>query len=116
MAISLTQSICRDNAPRGSVPSLSEILPSIERAGLIVTDIEVLRLHYADTLREWRNRFMRQRDRAVALRDERFCRMWEYFLAFCEAAFRYETLVVFQIQLAVRNDELPLRREYMQDH
>lgn len=101
--------------PGGYVPSLSEILPSIERAGLIVTDIEVLRLHYAETLREWRNRFMQQRDAAVTLRDERFCRMWEYFLAFCEAAFRHETLVVFQIQLAVRNDTLSIRRDYIPD-
>ncbi len=101
--------------PGGYVPSLSEILPSIERAGLIVTDIEVLRLHYAETLREWRNRFMAQRDAAVVLRDERFCRMWEHFLAFCEAAFRHETLVVFQIQLATRNDSLPRCRDYFSD-
>ncbi len=99
--------------PGGYVPALSEILPAIERAGLVVADIEVLRLHYASTLREWRERFMQRRDRAVALRDERFCRMWEFFLAFCEAAFRHETLVVFQIQLAVRNDTVPLTRDYI---
>ena len=99
--------------PGGYVPALSEILPAIERAGLIVTDIEVLRLHYASTLRLWRERFMRRRDEAVALRDERFCRMWEFFLTFCEAAFRHETLVVFQIQLALRNDTVPLTRGYI---
>ncbi len=99
--------------PGGYVPALSEILPAIERAGLVVTDVEVLRQHYAKTLRAWRERFMARRDEAVALRDERFCRMWEFFLAFCEAAFRHETLVVFQIQLAVRNDSLPLTRAYI---
>ena len=99
--------------PGGYVPALSEILPAIERAGLVVTDVEVLRLHYASTLRIWRERFMQRRDRAVALRDERFCRMWEYFLALCEAAFRHETLVVFQIQMAVRNDTVPLTRDYI---
>ncbi len=101
--------------PGGYVPALSEILPAIEHAGLVVTDVEVLRLHYAETLRAWRDRFMARRDEALALRGDRFCRMWEFFLAFCEAAFRHETLVVFQIQLAVRNDTLPLTRDYLRE-
>lgn len=99
--------------PGGYIPSLSTILPSIERAGLYVTDIEVLRLHYAETLRLWRDRFMARRAEAAALYDERFCRMWEYYLAGCECAFRYLGEVVFQIQVSKQVDALPLTREYM---
>jgi cyclopropane-fatty-acyl-phospholipid synthase len=99
--------------PGGHLPALSEILPAIERAGLIVTDIEVLRLHYAETLAAWRAAFMARRDEACALFDERFCRMWEYYLAMSETAFRHEGVVVFQIQIARRIDALPLVRDYM---
>ncbi|MDB5972581.1 MAG: SAM-dependent methyltransferase [Hydrocarboniphaga sp.] len=99
--------------PGGYLPTLSEMMPAIERAGLIVTDIEVLRLHYASTLRAWRERFMARRAEAARLYDERFCRMWEFYLAFCEAAFRCEDVVVFQLQLATRNDSVPLTRHYI---
>jgi cyclopropane-fatty-acyl-phospholipid synthase len=99
--------------PGGYLPSLSEIMPSIERAGLIVTDIEVLRLHYAETLLAWRQRFQARRDEAKALYDERFCRMWEFYLAGSEATFRYEGQVVFQIQLAKSMDAVPLTRDYI---
>lgn len=99
--------------PGGHVPSLSDILPSIERAGLIVTDIEVLRLHYASTLHEWRRRFMRRRAEAAALYDERFCRMWEYYLSMAETAFLWENIAVFQIQLARRQTTVPLTRDYL---
>ena len=99
--------------PGGYVPSLSEIVPEIERAGLVITDIEVLRLHYADTLKVWRDRFMARRDEAAKLYDERFCRMWEFYLASCEAGFRYNHLVVFQIQLAHRLDAVPSTRDYI---
>lgn len=99
--------------PGGYVPSLSEITPEIEKSGLIVTDIEVLRLHYAETLKAWRNRFMARRDEAAALFDMRFCRMWEFYLASCEAGFRFLGLVVFQIQLAKMVDALPLTRDYI---
>lgn len=99
--------------PGGHLPTLSEMLPVIERSGLAVTDVEVLRLHYAETLREWRNRFMARREEAKALMDERFCRMWECYLAMSEAAFRFEDVVVFQIQLAKRNDVVPLTRDYV---
>jgi cyclopropane-fatty-acyl-phospholipid synthase len=103
--------------PGGYIPSLSEILPAIERAGLIVTDVEVLRLHYAETLRIWRKRFLAHRDEAQALYDDRFCRMWEYYLAAAEVAFRCEDLVVFQIQLARSSRALPMTRDYMSiDH
>ena len=99
--------------PGGYIPSLSEIVPEIERAGLIVTDVEVLRTHYALTLRAWRERFLESRSQAVELYDERFCRMWEYYLAAAEVAFQCEDLVVFQIQMARKNDALPITRGYI---
>lgn len=99
--------------PGGYTPALSEVLPAIERAGLIVTDIEILRLHYAETLREWRERFLAKREEAKALYDERFCRMWEFYLAGCEAGFRHGGLMVFQIQIAKRLDAVPLTRDYI---
>ena len=100
--------------PGGYIPALSEIAPAVERAGLIVADLEVLRLHYAETLKAWRERFMARRDEAAALYDERFCRMWEFYLAACEAGFRHNGLVVFQIQLAHRLDSLPVTRGYIE--
>lgn len=100
--------------PGGYIPSLSEIAPAIERAGLIVTDLEVLRLHYAETLKAWRERFLARRAEAAARYDERFCRMWEFYLAACEASFRWNGLVVFQIQLARRIDALPVTRGYIE--
>jgi cyclopropane-fatty-acyl-phospholipid synthase len=99
--------------PGGYTPALSEVIPVIERAGLIVTDVEVLRLHYAETLKEWRRRFKAQWRAVAELYDERFCRMWEFYLAGAEMAFRREGLVVFQIQIAKRIDALPLTRDYM---
>jgi len=99
--------------PGGYTPALSEVLPVIEHAGLIVTDIEVLRLHYAETLKEWRRRFRLHWEDARALYDERFCRMWDFYLAGSEMAFRHDGLVVFQIQLAKRVDALPITRDYM---
>jgi cyclopropane-fatty-acyl-phospholipid synthase len=101
--------------PGGYIPALSEVLPSIERAGLRVTDIEILRLHYAETLRAWRRRFVANRDMAAARYDERFCRMWEFYLASSEAAFRDGGMMVFQIQLAKDQRTLPLTRDYMYD-
>ncbi len=73
----------------------------------------MLRLHYAETLRAWRMRFLAQRDRAADIYDERFCRMWEFYLAGCEAAFRHGGLVVFQIQLSKRIEAVPLTRDYI---
>jgi cyclopropane-fatty-acyl-phospholipid synthase len=99
--------------PGGYIPALSEMMPAIEKAGLVVTDIEVLRLHYADTLKAWRERFLANRDRAKALYDEKFCRMWEFYLAAAEASFRWQDLVVFQLQITKRNDTLPVTRDYM---
>jgi cyclopropane-fatty-acyl-phospholipid synthase len=99
--------------PGGQLPALSEIMPAVERAGLVVTDVECLRLHYASTLAEWRRRFMANRDEALALYDERFCRMWEFYLAACECAFRFQNCAVFQVQCARRQDAVPLTRDYI---
>ena len=86
---------------------------AIERAGLRTNDVEVLRHHYADTLREWRTRFMRRRVEALELYDERFCRMWECYLALSEAAFRFLDVVVYQFQITHRNDAVPITRDYI---
>jgi cyclopropane-fatty-acyl-phospholipid synthase len=99
--------------PGGYIPSLSEVMPAIEKSGLVMTDVEVLRLHYAETLKHWRERFLANRDKAKALYDERFCRMWEFYLAASEASFRWQDLVIFQIQLTRRNDVLPITRDYI---
>ena len=99
--------------PGGQLPALSEIAPAIERSGLIVTDVECLRLHYAETLAEWRRRFMARRAEALALYDERFCRMWEFYLSSCEAAFRFQGVAVFQVQCARRQDAVPRTRDYI---
>ena len=99
--------------PGGYSPSLSETLAVIEKSGLWLADVEVLRLHYAETLRAWRQRFEANRERIAELLDERFCRMWEYYLVLSEAAFRHGDHYVFQIQLARRRDTVPLNRNYI---
>jgi len=101
--------------PGGTIPALSQITTAVERSGLILTDIEVLRLHYADTLREWRKRFAANRDKVRALYDERFCRMWEFYLAGAEAGFREGALVVFQLQMAKDRMAVPQTRDYITD-
>src|SRR3546814_999401 len=95
----------------GYAPALSEVLPAIEQAGLWITDIEILRGHYAATLKRWRARFEANRDRIRAIYDERFCRMWEFHLAGCELAFRRRNMMVFQIQLAKAVDAVPVTRD-----
>ena len=99
--------------PGGHIPALSEVAPVIERAGLVLTDLEVLRLHYAETLRHWRERFLASHRHNGRIYDERFCRMWEFYLASSELAFRYGGLMVFQAQLARQFDSVPLTRDYM---
>lgn len=99
--------------PGGYIPALSEVMPHVEKSGLAVTDVEILRLHYADTLKHWRERFMANRDKVKAIYDERFCRMWEFYLCGSEASFRWQDLVVFQIQLTRKNDVLPMTRDYI---
>ena len=99
--------------PGGYIPALSEVLPPIERAQLIVADLEVLQLHYAETLKAWRERFLAHRDEVGRLYDQRFVRMWEFYLAASEAAFREGDMVVFQIQLAKRKGLTPATRDYI---
>ena len=99
--------------PGGYIPALSEALASIERAGLLVCDVEILRLHYAETLKAWRERFMARRDEAIQLYDERFARMWEFYLASSEMAFRKQNLMNIQIQLTKRQGIVPMTRDYI---
>jgi cyclopropane-fatty-acyl-phospholipid synthase len=101
--------------PGGYIPALSEVLPAVERAGLWVTDIEILRLHYAETIKAWRERFQRNRARFVQMFDERFCRMWEFYLSGAEVSFRHGGHMNFQLQLAKRKNVLPITRDYMSD-
>jgi cyclopropane-fatty-acyl-phospholipid synthase len=99
--------------PGGYSPALSEVMPAIERAGLIVTDVEILRLHYAETLKHWRARFAAHRAEIAELYDERFCRMFEFYLGIAEQSFRARRQFVWQIQLAKRVDGLPITRDYI---
>ena len=99
--------------PGGYIPSLSEVLPAIQQAQLIVTVVEVLQLHYAETLKAWRERFLAHRDEVVRLYDQRFVRMWEFYLACSEMAFREGDMVVFQIQMAKHKGVTPATRDYI---
>ena len=99
--------------PGTDVPTLGEVLPVIEDAMLIVTDVEVLRLHYAETLRHWEERFQANRAKIAELYDERFCRMWETYLIGCEMGFRHQGLMVFQIQITKKIDAVPFTRDYI---
>jgi len=99
--------------PGGYIPALSEVLPAVQRAGLLVSDVEILQLHYAETLKAWRERFLAHRDEVVRLYDQRFVRMWEFYLACSEMAFRGSDMVVFQIQLAKRKGVTPATRDYI---
>ena len=101
--------------PGGYIPALSEVTRAIERAGLLVCDIEILRLHYAETLKAWRERFMARREEAVRLYDERFARMWEFYLACSEMSFRKQNMMNFQIQLTRRQGVVPITRDYIGD-
>jgi cyclopropane-fatty-acyl-phospholipid synthase len=105
--------IARYIFPGGYCPSLSEVLPAVEQTGLIATDIEILRLHYAETLRHWRRRFTSNRDAIAGIYDERFCRMFEFYLSGCELAFRRQHHMVFQMQLARDQTAVPLTRDYI---
>lgn len=99
--------------PGGYIPALSEVLPSIEKAGLLLTDIEILRLHYAETLKAWRERFLARREEAEQLYDARFVRMWEFYLAASEMTFRKQNTMVFQLQITKRQDVVPITRDYI---
>jgi cyclopropane-fatty-acyl-phospholipid synthase len=99
--------------PGGYTPALSEVLPAVERAGLLATDIEILRLHYAETLKAWRERFLAHREQVERLYDARFARMWEFYLAASEMAFRQQAMMVFQLQLTKRQGIVPATRDYI---
>jgi cyclopropane-fatty-acyl-phospholipid synthase len=101
--------------PGGYAPALSEVLPIVEQSGLLSTDIELLRMHYAMTIDHWRKRFEANRAEVAQLYDERFCRMWEFYLAGAEMDFRYLNAAVFQLQMAKRIDAVPLTRDYIGD-
>jgi cyclopropane-fatty-acyl-phospholipid synthase len=101
--------------PGADLPSMSEVFTAVEPKGFFVTDLEILRLHYAETLRHWRNRFSAQADKVRSLYDERFYRMWVFYLVLCEVGFRRCTNIVFQMQLTRRIDRLPITRDYMLD-
>ncbi|MGB3657711.1 MAG: cyclopropane-fatty-acyl-phospholipid synthase family protein [Pseudolabrys sp.] len=99
--------------PGGYIPALSEVLPAIEGAGLLVTDIEILRLHYAETLKAWRERFLAHRDDIESIYEPRFVRMWEFYLAASEMSFREQNMMVMQIQLTKRQGVVPITRDYI---
>ncbi len=99
--------------PGGYIPAMSEVLAAIESEGLFVTDVEVLRIHYAETLKNWHKRFMQNIDRVRDIYDDRFCRMWRFYLISCEMSFRFGGLSVFQFQITRRIDAAPLTREYL---
>jgi cyclopropane-fatty-acyl-phospholipid synthase len=99
--------------PGGYIPALSEVLPAIQRARLVATDVEILQLHYAETLKAWRDRFLAHREDVERLYDLRFVRMWEFYLASSEMAFRESDMVVFQIQMAKRKGVVPQTRDYI---
>jgi cyclopropane-fatty-acyl-phospholipid synthase len=99
--------------PGGYSPSISEVFPAVEHTGLIVTDVEILRLHYAETLRHWRRRFAANRDAIMGLYDERFCRMFEFYLSGSEMSFRVGKHIVFQMQITRDQTAAPLTRDYI---
>jgi cyclopropane-fatty-acyl-phospholipid synthase len=102
--------------PGGYIPALSEVLPAVEKSGFWITDIEILRMHYAETLRLWRARFRTNWSEVKALYGERFCRMWDFYLAGSEGFFRVQDGMNFQIQLARDRAVVPLVRDYITDH
>lgn len=102
--------------PQGYVPSIGETLPPIEKAGLLVRDVEILPLHYAHTLRHWRERFVANKAKAVALYDERFFRMWEFYLAGSEIGFRWDELFIMQIQISKNQFSTPDNRNYITEN
>ena len=99
--------------PGGYVPALSEVMTAVEIEGLRITDIEVLRLHYAETLRHWHERFNANVERVRAMYDDRFCRMWKFYLAASEMTFRHDHQVVFQLQISKELESVPLTRDYI---
>ena len=99
--------------PGGYTPSLSEVAKPIENSGLVISDIEVLKMHYYHTLRHWRERFLGKKGRVLEMFDERFFRMWEFYLSSCEMTFKWGHQVVFQFQLTKKFTSTPTTRDYI---
>ena len=99
--------------PGGYTPSMSEITAPIEKSGLIISDIEVLRMHYSHTLRNWKQRFLNNKSKVLTMFDENFFRMWEFYLTSCEMVFKWSDQVVFQFQLSKDLTSLPTTRDYI---
>ncbi len=99
--------------PGGYTPSLSEVAKPIEKSGLIISDLEVWRMHYSHTLRNWKERFLNKREKVLEMFDEKFLRMWEFYLVGCEMAFKWGDQVVFQIQLIKKHSSAPNTRDYI---
>ena len=99
--------------PGGYTPALSEMVASVEKNHLCITDIEVWRLHYAKTLRHWHSRFTKNEEQIREIYDDRFCRMWRYYLIACEISFRHYQHVVFQVQITKEQEAVPLTRNYL---
>tara|TARA_Y100000992_G_scaffold288256_1_gene241806 strand:- start:4724 stop:5911 length:1188 start_codon:yes stop_codon:yes gene_type:complete len=99
--------------PGGYTPSLSEVTNPIEKAGLVVSDIEVLRLHYSHTLRHWKENCLKNKEKIIKMFDEKFFRMWEFYLAGCEVAFKWGDQVVYQFQLTKDYTSIPVTRDYI---
>jgi cyclopropane-fatty-acyl-phospholipid synthase len=99
--------------PGGYIPAISEVSRAIERSGLLIADIEILRLHYAETLKAWRERFLAHREDVERIYDQRFVRMWEFYLAASEMSFREQAMMVMQFQITKRQDVVPITRDYM---
>jgi cyclopropane-fatty-acyl-phospholipid synthase len=99
--------------PGGYMPAVSEVMKAVQDSGLLITDLEILRLHYAETLKAWRERFLAHRDEAERIYDQRFVRMWEFYLACSEMAFREQNLMVMQYQLTKRQGVVPMTRDYI---
>ncbi|MEK1868297.1 MAG: cyclopropane-fatty-acyl-phospholipid synthase family protein, partial [Ensifer adhaerens] len=101
--------------PGGYIPAISEVLPSVERTRLLVKDVEILPMHYAWTLKAWRERFVARREEAIKLYDERFFRMWEFYLAASETAFLYDKHFIFQLQISPSLGAVPASRGYIEE-
>ena len=99
--------------PGGYTPSLSQIVGPIEQSGLIVSDLEILKIHYAHTLRHWKESFIQNKDKVLDMFDEKFFRMYEFYLTSCDAAFKFGDQVVYQIQLSKKLDTVPSTRDYI---
>ena len=99
--------------PGGYTPSMSELSGPIEKSGLIVSDTEILRLHYAYTLKNWKERFLNNKSKVLDMFDEKFFRMWEFYLTSCEMAFKWGDQVVFQLQLTKDFSTAPNTRDYI---